>query len=142
MDSYLAGLWEGDGHIDLPSFDEKGILKNTPGLGITAHTQQLPLFETFLQKFGGRIRYKRKENAIVWTVTTPADLLKIVTLINGKIRSAKLYQFNLLIDYLNKIFPDAQIIKYSEDCSSFFDNSWLAGFTDADGGFKIRYTKY
>lgn len=139
--SYLAGLWEGDGHIMSPSFDNKGCQSNTPCLAITASIIELPLFEVFKSHLGGWIRYKKKENAIVWTVTAQADLQKVVSLINGHIRSPKLYQFNLLVDYLNKIFPDATLVKHSVDCSDFSDNSWLAGFIDADGYFKIRYTK-
>lgn len=139
---YLAGLWEGDGHIILPSFDDKGVLKNTPCLAITAGNQQLPLFKALKHKLGGWIRYKTKEKAIVWTVTARADLLKVVILINGYLRSPKLYQFNLLIDYLNKVFPSPPFVQYSTvDCSSFSENAWLAGFIDADGGFKIRYTQ-
>jgi hypothetical protein len=60
---------------------------------------------------------------------------------NGFLRSPKLFQFHLLIDYMNNIYPSAQLVKHSVDCSPFFENSWLAGFIDADGGFKIRYTK-
>ena len=62
-------------------------------------------------------------------------------MINGFIRSPKLYQFNLLIDYVNKIFPDVQLVKHPVDCSYFFYNYWLAGFIDADGSFKIRNTE-
>ena len=139
--SYLVGLWEGDGHIVLPSYDSKERLRNTPCVAITAHSKQLPLFKAFERQLGGWIRYKTKDNAIVWTVTAQAELLNIVSLINGHLRSPKLYQFNLLIDYLNKIFPNAKIVKHSVDCSPFSENSWLAGFIDADGIFKIRYTE-
>lgn len=139
--SYLAGLWEGDGHVVLPSLDQKGCLKNTPCLCITAHSRQLPLFQVFKDKFGGWIRYKTKENAIVWTVTARADLWKVVTLINGNIRSPKFDQFNLLIDYLNRVSHSSIIQKHPLSCSSFLENYWLAGFIDADGSFKIRCTK-
>ena len=139
--AYLAGLWEGDGHIVLPDKDDNGSLKNTPCVAITAHEKQLPLFELFKAKYGGWFRFKRAEHAIVWTVTAQADLLNLVILLNGNIRSPKLYQFNLLIDYLNSIFPDAKVVKYPVNTTSFLDSYWLAGFIDADGGFKIRYTE-
>lgn len=141
LDSYLAGLWEGDGHLVLPSFDEKGFLKNTPALCVTGHSKQAPLFLFLKHKFGGWLRYKRKENAIVWTVTARVDLFNLARLINGKLRSAKLYEFNLLLDYLNKLFPDVLLTKHPVDQSPLGDNAWLAGFIDAEGGFKIRYTK-
>lgn len=138
--SYLAGLWEGDGHILVPTYNGNGIITNTPCVAITGGQKQLPLIKEFQKKFGGWIRYKNKENAVVWTITAQRDLLNLVTLLNGNIRTPKLYKFNLLIDYLNKKFPDAQLNKHSVDCSSFLENYWLAGFIDADGGFKIRYT--
>lgn len=125
----------------MPCFDEKGRLKNTPCVAITANVKQLPFFNFLKEKLGGWIRYKKKENAIVWTITARREILNLFTLMNGYLRSPKLYQFNLLIDYLNKIFPSAQLVKHDTDCSLFFENSWLAGFIDADGGFKIRYTK-
>ena len=51
--SYLAGLWEGDGHVVLPSLDHQGCVKNTPCVAITASHKQLLLFKAFEHKFGG-----------------------------------------------------------------------------------------
>lgn len=50
---YLAGLWEGDGHVVLPSFRLEGSVKNTPCMAITAGSKQLFLFKAFQQMFGG-----------------------------------------------------------------------------------------
>ena len=32
------------------------------------------------------------------------------------------------------------IVKHNVCTTAFFESYWLAGFLDADGGFKIRYT--
>lgn len=53
MGSYLAGLWEGDGHGVVPSLSLEGNVKNTPCVAITASSKQLFLFQTFQQMFGG-----------------------------------------------------------------------------------------
>ena len=54
---------------------------------------------------------------------------------------AKIDKFNALMDYLrckHKLACNAsgQLV----DRSPLYENYWLAGFVDADGGFKIRYT--
>lgn len=141
IEAYLAGLWEGDGHIVLPVYDKNNSLTNTPCIAITAHEKQLPLFEAFKSKYGGWIRHKKEEHAIVWTITAKTQLLNFVLLLNGHIRSPKLFQFNLLIDFLNSTFPETNIVKHSANVTPLFGSAWLSGFIDADGGFKIRYTE-
>ena len=81
------------------------VLTNTPCFAITGPMKDLTLFLKLKATYGGWIRYKYKENAIVWTITARADLFKIIALLNGHLRSPKIYQFNLLIDYLNSLFP-------------------------------------
>ena len=49
----------------------------------------------------GFIRIKSKENACVLTVSPKDGLIKIVNLINGNLRTPKIYQVSLLIDWLN-----------------------------------------
>nr|YP_009710024.1 putative LAGLIDADG homing endonuclease [Coleochaete scutata]QFU80129.1 putative LAGLIDADG homing endonuclease [Coleochaete scutata] len=138
--SYLAGLWEGDGHIILPKYNQQGKIINTPCLAITFVDNDLLLVENLVSKYGGWIRFKTKQNAIVWTVTKQSDLIKLVRFINGYLRTPKIYELNLLISYLNEKF-DANIVNHSMDISLLSNNYWLAGFIDADGGFKVRYSQ-
>lgn len=47
-------------------------------------------------------------------------------------------RFNHLIDFMNNKY-DLNISKSLLDNSSFTDNSWFTGFTEADGHFGIKY---
>jgi hypothetical protein len=65
--SYLAGLFEGDGHIVLSKSitEDSKVLNTSPYIAITFVNKDLPLINKLLEKFGGRLRFKNKENAIV-----------------------------------------------------------------------------
>lgn len=145
FNSYLAGLFEGDGHISIlrgNNINKKKFSKiRKIVLGITFNIKDLPFCEYIMNKIGyGWIRIKSKENACVLLIQTDEGLTTFVKIINGYLRSPKIYKFNLLIDYLNsKYFLN--IIKNKEDLSNLNSNNWLAGFIDADGGFYIRYTE-
>lgn len=45
---------------------------------------------------------------------------------------------NKLIDYLNNKTPDLNLEKFPLDTSPLQNNSWLAGFIEADGSFQVR----
>jgi hypothetical protein len=64
----------------------------------------------------------------------------MINLLNGNLRTPKILKFNGLIVDLNEKF-NYQIPIYLPDTSDLNKNGWLAGFIDADGGFKIRYTE-
>ena len=59
---------------------------------------------------------------------------------NGNLRTPKLYEFNLLILWLNTNHK-TNFEVHQPDTSSMEKNGWLSGFFDADGHFKIRLTE-
>lgn len=96
--SYLAGLFEGDGHIWIPSLDTLKKKKHNPRFCITFHIKDLPLANKIKSIIGyGFIRIKNKENACVLTISPLEGLIKIINLINGKLRTPKINQLYLLI---------------------------------------------
>lgn len=63
--SYIAGLWEGDGHIIPPKYNGDGKCINTPSFNITFKAANLPLVFWLIPLWGGWIRHKPKEGAPV-----------------------------------------------------------------------------
>jgi hypothetical protein len=61
-------------------------------------------------------------------------------MINGELRTPKINQVYLLIDWLNKNHS-LNINKLPIKLGSLNKDSWLAGFIDADGSFYIQHTK-
>ena len=137
---YLAGLFEGDGHIILSKIiNNKGKI-SYPYIAITFVNKDLPLINKLVEMFGGRLRFKNKENAIVWIVNTQKELINLITIMNGYLRTPKIIKFNDLILWLNDRYH-SNIPTYSVNTSPLNNNGWLAGFIDADGAFKVRYTE-
>jgi hypothetical protein len=62
---YLAGLFEGDGHIMLSKKINTTGKISYPYIAITFVNKDLPLINKLVELFGGRLRFKNKENAIV-----------------------------------------------------------------------------
>jgi hypothetical protein len=139
---YLAGLFEGDGHIGLSkSIRVDSKVKNTsPSIAITFFNKDLPLINKLLEIFGGRLRFKTKENAIVWIISSHEELVNMINLLNGYLRTPKILKFNELIVWLNNRY-NYNISIHSPDTGDLIENGWLAGFIDADGGFKVRFTE-
>jgi len=140
--SYLAGLFEGDGHIVLSkSIIANSKVKNTsPSIAITFVNKDLPLINKLLEKFGGRLRFKNKENAIVWIISSQKELINMINILNGYLKTPKIIKFNELIVWLNEKY-NSNITIHSPDTSNLNENGWLAGFIDADGGFKVRFSE-
>jgi LAGLIDADG endonuclease/Cytochrome C and Quinol oxidase polypeptide I len=137
--SYLAGLFEGDGHIWISKNLTKK--KHNPRFCITFSLKNEPLAKKLLDILQyGHLAYKPKDNACVLTVSPVKGLKRVVSLLNGQLRTPKINQLYLLIDWLNQNHG-SKINKLPINTGNLCDDSWLTGFVDADGSFSIQHTK-
>jgi hypothetical protein len=140
LGNYLAGLFEGDGHIWIQKvWDKKK--KHNPRFCITFGMKNEPLAKKLLELIGsGFIRYKLQDNACVLVISPVVGLKKVVNLLNGKLRTPKIYQLHNLIDWLNKNHS-TNINKLPLKKKNLLSDSWLSGFIDSDGSFSVLHTK-
>lgn len=141
FNTYLAGLFEGDGHIWFPKGNTKKKQKHNPRFCITFALKNELLAKKLLEIIGyGFIRYKPKDNACVLVVSPVKGLKKIIEYINGELRTPKIIQLYNLIDWINKNHS-SNIVKLALKKRNLNKDSWFAGFVDADGSFSIQHTK-
>jgi len=120
---YLTGLIEGDGAIITPKNlrSPKGKL-NYPSIQIVFHLKDLPLALLVQKELGvGSLSRKKGVNAYILTINSYEGLLLIISLINGKMRTPKIYSLNILIDFLNKT-KGTSIEKYSVSIEPLHSN--------------------
>lgn len=118
---YLAGLIEGDGHLNKQNqliivFHEKDI--------------SLAYFLKSYIKFG-QIKKIKNKAAVIYIISKKEGILKILNLINGKMRT--LFKWNQVKNNISYQFNWLPL-----DESPLKQNWWLAGFIDADGSFQIK----
>ena len=138
--SYLAGLIEGDGSIIVPKTERssKGKL-NYPSIQIVFHLKDLPLALLIQKNLNcGSISRKKGVNAYIFTINNNEELIFIVKLINGKLRTPKINSLKNLIDWLNIKNTNLNLKKKDLDNSFLLTNAWLSGFIEADGHFSVR----
>jgi LAGLIDADG endonuclease len=141
--SYLTGLIEGDGTIIVPKKErsEKGKL-NYPSVQIAFDLRDLPLALIIQKELKcGSISRTKGVNCYRLTINNYEGLILIAILLNGNMRTPKINNLYLLIDWLNNRFKGLNIKKHSWDKSMLSTNSWLAGFIDADGHFFANISK-
>lgn len=140
---YLAGLLEGDGHISLP-FLGKTILNRVlnPRIVFTSHKNDLPLYAYIQRRLGGIGRFQLVgDNNIRYIIGDIKGLLHFINLVHGKLRTPKNKTFNELIEFLNKKYF-LSLLNSNLDKSNLLENSWLTGFTEADGHFGIKIVEF
>lgn len=138
--SYLAGLIEGDGSIHVPKTERsvKGKL-NYPSISIVFHLKDLPLCLMIQKNLKhGSISRVKGSNAYIFTINNIQGQILLVNLINGKMRTPKIYALYNLIDWLNNKNQELNIIKKEIDNSPLTSNAWLSGLIESDGHFSVR----
>jgi LAGLIDADG endonuclease len=123
---YLAGLIDGDGHF-------------SKALQLVIVFNELDAsLAYFIKKtigFGNIYKVKNKK-AILFVISNKIGLLKVLNLINGKIRSE-----NKLNQIYNNILSNPyfnSITDFSLNSDTDLKNYWLSGFSDADASFQIK----
>lgn len=167
---YLAGLIEGDGTIAVhDSNTSKASTANSkkysPKIIVVFKKADLPLAK-FLQNISqcGQVLNKPERGYVLWQIQDIVSIYTIVSIIKGFMRTPKIEALNRAINWLNdyidvnmstgtkntnKLLPSTKLIlsKINKleikplDTSSIEINSWLSGFTDADGNFSINIHK-
>lgn len=145
--NYLAGLFEGDGHIIFPNTG------TNPRFHITFALSNLPLAKKLLyvinsyalehfpdHKHIGFICEAKKENSCRLTIQTLHGLVTVINLINGNLRTPKIYQAHLMIDKLNSRHT-LNIEKLPLCTRPIGCGAWLSGFIESDGCFAVLNIK-
>lgn len=124
---YLAGLIDGDGHFN--KLKQLIIVFSAPDAFLAYNLKT---------KIGyGNVRKVDNKGAYIFVISNKAGILKILSLINGKIRTTSKYNQiigSVLKDSYVKEFNNIFVLNESDN----FNNHWLAGFSDADASFQVK----
>lgn len=140
--NYLAGLVEGDGTIVVPTKEGPNKnKKNYPSIQISFHLKDLPLVLIIQERLNsGSLNRIKGKNAYTYTINSLQGIETVCVLLNGFMRTPKIYDLWNLIDWLNNEKPHLSILKKETNKEPLLENGWLSGFIEADGHFAVRAT--
>jgi len=134
---YLAGLIEGDGYIGVQNPNSNTKVVSQPKIIIAFNINDRPLAEKICYELKvGKIIDREKAGHVLLQILAKEEVLKIINFINGYMRTPKIEALHRAINWINKR-DNTNIPCIGLDLSPLHSNSWLAGFTDADGSFSI-----
>lgn len=150
LGSYLSGLIEGNGTISIPK-------DRNPSISIVFNTKDLELANYLCNITGCGKVYSTKGNYVLWKIKDIPGVYKILSLINGYMRTPKYEYYKLAVQKINNyieknklnknpiivaIITKINIIDIKPlDTSDIGSNAWFAGMSDADGNFSINFEK-
>lgn len=142
LNSYLAGLIEGEGTIIVPvnQRDKKGRL-TYPSIQIVFGLKDLPLALIIQKTLGyGSISRKKGLEAYIYTINNKEGLLNTISIINGRFKTTKVEALGKLIEWF-KLKGETVCSLLPRDYTPLNSSSWLAGFIESDGHFSLRTTE-
>jgi hypothetical protein len=141
---WFIGFTEGDGGFVIvkdPSLE----LARPPQFEITQNLRDLDLLYNIRTFIGFGSIVKRTEASrrvgVFQVIGNKEGLKKIISIFNGGIRLPhKLERFKLFVEKYNEYYSEnIQVI--DNLCPIYTSDSWIAGFTDADGSLTARIKK-
>ena len=115
--------------------------KNYPSVQIVFQLRDLPVALLIQKELGhGSLQWKNRINAYVLYINNYEGLILLTNLINGYMRTPKIIDLYLLIDWLNKNVSELNITKASLNKDFLTNDVWLSRFIEADGHFSVRTT--
>ena len=124
---YLAGLIDGDGHFS-----------SKQQLIIVFSSADVALAYYIKERLGyGKVRKVKDKNAYLLIISKKDGLLKVINLINCKLRTLNKYS-QVINNILNHSLYNKENIEFKMNLFNDFNNHWIAGFTDADASFQIK----
>ena len=137
LGAYLAGLIEADGSFAIHDKDSKA-KKYLPKILIVFSVPDKPLAEKLISIIKvGKLYIKLNQGCVIWQIQKIEDVIKIIKLINGYMRTPKIEALHRAIKWYNDYYG-TNIEPLGLDLSCIDSNAWLAGFTDGDGNFSIN----
>ena len=124
---YLAGLIDGDGHFN--SKQQLVIAFSYPDVDLAYSIKKVLGY--------GHVYKVKDKNAYLFIVSKKDGIIKVLNLINGKLRT-----INKLNQVKNNILNNSKYLwvnlKFTMNETNNFNNHWITGFSDADASFQIK----
>lgn len=136
LDYYLTGLIEADGSIVVSKKNQY-----FPKIVIIFQKKDRPLAE-YLQSYYQCGQILNKKTYFVWQIQRIKEVLKIIHILNGKMRTPKIWKLKEAICYFQKYqLLDSNFTFLSFNPNPLTKDAWFSGFSDGDGGFSIIINK-
>ena len=140
--TWLVGFSEGDGSFIVQK------TRNTLQFVITQSTQDISVLHYIKDNLGFGKVIKQGERTSRYIVQDLSNLYLILLLFNGNIvLPSRKVNYKHFLDNFNQKVNSSKIIHYKEiayqvnNITPSLQNSWLSGFTDAEGCFTVSFLK-